>query len=119
MLGGRGAIEAKFLLNSGHVSPDGGDSPRPRRQEPATVFALNFAGVQDDAPLFATSIQDVNLNVTSGLDFGPSTQARSAGPDGFTGSDRGDEFNVGGFDTTSLAAAISAGDYLTSTTSRL
>ena len=86
------------------------------RSDAVDAIDFNFAGVQDDAPLTQTSLLHPNLTLVGGLDFGPSTQARSDGPDGFTGSDAGNEFNVGGFDTESLAAGrIAAEDYITFT----
>lgn len=99
-------------VNDGQIAPDGDTTTPPPRTEPTAALRFNFSGVQDDAPLLATSVLDPNLQLVEGFDFGPGTQPRSAGPDGFTGSDRGNEFNVGGFNTTSLASAIASEDYL-------
>lgn len=113
-LSGRGQVVGQ-LVNGGVVGPDGATSTPPERQQPTTALRFDFTGVQDDAPLTATSTLDPNLSVVSGFDFGPGALPRSAGPDGFTGSDEGNEFNAGGFNTGSLASAISAGDHLTYT----
>jgi hypothetical protein len=72
----------------------------------AAVF--NFAGVQDDVPLLATSTLSPYVEVSQGLDFGPGVGPRL----GNGGTDEGDEFNVAGHTATSLAQAITNGDYL-------
>ncbi|MEO0529982.1 MAG: sulfatase-like hydrolase/transferase [Planctomycetota bacterium] len=111
-LAGRGDI-AGNLLNDGLVTPDGATATPPDVPVgPNPALRFDFTGVQDDAPLTATSLLDPALTVVAGFDYGPGTQPRSAGPDGFTGSDQGNEFNAGGFNTGSLAGAIAAGDYL-------
>ncbi len=110
-LTGRGTVTGT-LLNSGRVAPDGASSDPPPPPLPDKALVFDFTGVQDDAPLTATSFQDLLLSLDAGFDFGPGTQPRSSGPDGWTGSDAGNEFNAGGFNTGSLASAIAADDYL-------
>lgn len=73
------------------------------------ALALDFTGVQDDAPLTATDFLSEYLVLTGGLDFGPGVRPRNA-------ANAGDEFNVTGFvnaEPGSLADAITQGDYLT------
>ncbi len=36
-----------------------------------TAITFNFAGIQDNAPLTNTSVLNENLQLTSGLNFGP------------------------------------------------
>lgn len=114
-LSGAGAVRGT-LVNRGIVAPDAMRSAPPSRPTPPNAAVqFDFTGVQDDAPLNNTSQLHPNLNLVAGFDFGPGTQPRSAGPDGFTGSDNGNEFNAGGFNTTSLSGAIAADDYLSYT----
>lgn len=75
------------------------------------AVAFNFTGVQDDVPLLATSTLNSNIEVTRGLDFGPGLRPRL----GNGGTDKGNEFNLCGHDTNSLASAIGAGDYVSFT----
>ncbi len=103
------------VVNRGTLSPDRFTVTPPTRSVPTPAVVFDFAGIQDDAPLTQTSILSPSLQLVAGFDFGPSTQPRSAGPDGLTSTDAGDEFNVGGFDTSSLSQAIGAGDFLTYT----
>lgn len=105
------------LINRGQIAPDSMTSDSP--PQPSFALRFDFSGIQDDAPLTNTSQLDPNLTLVGGFDYGPSTQPRSAGPDGFTGSDNGNEFNAGGFNTNSLAGAIAADDYLTFTVQSL
>ena len=111
-LTGQGALSG-VVVNRGRVAPDAMVSSPPPLPEQDQELVFNFAGIQDDAPLTQTTFLDSRLMLTGGLDFGPGTLPRSAGPDNFTGSDQGNEFNVGGFDAPSLSAAIGAQDYLT------
>lgn len=70
---------------------------------------FDFTGVQDDAPLVATSTLNPALELVSGFNFGPGTSARNA-------ANEGDEFNVMGFTNgATFADASNAGDYLTFT----
>ncbi len=72
---------------------------------------FNFTGIQDDVPVNQTSTISPYLEVTHGLDFGP-----SAGPRwGSGGTDKGNELNTIGYTATSLANAITNGDYVTFT----
>jgi arylsulfatase A-like enzyme len=72
---------------------------------------FNFAGIQDDVPIGQTSIISPYLELTHGLDFGPSVGPRW----GSGGTDEGNELNVIGHTAASLAAAKTAGDYITFT----
>lgn len=103
------------VVNQGSVSPDGASSSPPVPPLPDKALVFDFSGIQDDAPLTQTIVIDPRLTLSDGLDFGPSTQARSDGPNGITSTDAGNEFNVSGFDQASLAAAIAAGDYISYT----
>jgi hypothetical protein len=76
---------------------------------PTAVF--NFSGVQDDVPINQTSIISSYLEITHGLDFGPSTGPRWGGG----GTDNKNEINMIGENASSLAQAITNGDYLTFT----
>jgi arylsulfatase A-like enzyme len=72
----------------------------------APTFSLDFAGVQDNGPLTAASIDNTQLVVTQGFDFGPGTMARGTG-------NAGDEFNVSGWSTgNTQAAAVASDDYV-------
>ncbi|MEM7680802.1 MAG: sulfatase-like hydrolase/transferase [Planctomycetota bacterium] len=114
-LAGRGVVTGP-VMNRGVVTPDGLSSAPPAAPPMRNAaLELDFAGVQDDAPLSATSLQHPLLTVVSGLDFGPGAQPRSAGPNGITSTDAGNEFNVSGLNASSLAGAIAASDYLTYT----
>ncbi|HVT26906.1 MAG TPA: sulfatase-like hydrolase/transferase, partial [Lacipirellulaceae bacterium] len=76
-----------------------------------TAATFDFTGVQDDVPVNQTSTISPYLELTHGLDFGP-----SAGPRwGSGGTDAGDELNTIGYTATSLAQAITNGDYITFT----
>ncbi len=76
-----------------------------------TAAAFNFSGVQDDVPVNATSTQSQYLQLSHGLDFGPSVGPRWSGG----GTDAGNELNTIGFTGASLADAITNGDYITFT----
>ncbi|MEN1679585.1 MAG: sulfatase-like hydrolase/transferase [Planctomycetota bacterium] len=116
---GVGAVEGR-VENAGLVAPGlPSDLPPATTGEPngevttgvLDAVAFDFTGVQDDAPLTATSLLSEFVQVTGGLDFGPGLAPRNA-------ADAGDEFNVQGFlnqtnTSSSLAAAIAAEDYLT------
>jgi arylsulfatase A-like enzyme len=75
------------------------------------VLTFDFTGVQDDVPLLATSTQSPYLEVTKGLDWGPGTGPRW----GSGGSNAGNELNLIGHATSSLATAITAGNYISFT----
>jgi arylsulfatase A-like enzyme len=120
-LRGHGTV-AGDVYNEGTLSPGRpNDSPAwPIATPPAlppisldtgvvTATSFNFAGVQDDVPLLATSTLSPYVEVSQGLDFGPGVGPRL----GNGGTDEGDEFNVAGHTATSLADAITNGDYLT------
>ena len=79
---------------------------------PEEALKFDFSGVQDVAPLTATSTLDTNLNIVSGLDWGSGVRPRSENPNGTSSTDEGDEFNLRGFQGTSLADAITQEDYL-------
>ncbi len=111
----RGCVTGE-VLNLGVVSPDGmSTTVPPTPQTPNPALAFDFIGVQDDAPLSSTALLHPLLSLNAGLDFGPGTQPRSAAPNDNTATDDGDEFNIGGFDTTSLYDALAAQDFLTLT----
>jgi arylsulfatase A-like enzyme len=73
-----------------------------------TAVNFNFAGVQDDVPLLATSTLHQYVEVSQGLDFGPGIQPKL----GNGGTDAGNEFNIMGQTGASLAAAIANGDFV-------
>jgi arylsulfatase A-like enzyme len=119
-LRGQGSI-AGDVYNEGTIAPGRpNDAPAwPTAAPPAlppnsldtgvvTAATFNFAGVQDDVPLVATSVESPYVEVTRGLDFGPGVGPRL----GNGGTDIGNEFNVVGHEASSLANAITAGDYL-------
>ena len=90
---------------------EGGGPPVSTGVVNAVVF--DFAGVQDDAPLVATSSLNGNLVVTQGLSFGPSTGSRDSF--GNHSTNAGNEFNVAGFafpDSSVLSTAIAGNDYV-------
>src|SRR5262249_34031263 len=68
-----------------------------------------FSGIQDDVPISQTSTKSQYLELTHGLDFGPSIGPRWGGG----GTDVGSELNAVGFNASSLAQAITNGDYIT------
>jgi hypothetical protein len=70
------------------------------------TLEFNFAGVQDNAPLTALKRNDVNLTLTSGLNFGPGVSPRGA-------NNAGNEFHVAGFSTgATQQSALDGNDYL-------
>lgn len=112
-LAGHGQVQG-VVYNQGTVSPGvvtpvigGGDAPGTGGVAVDAV-TFNFTGVQDDAPLTATSLLNENIQLVAGFNFGPGTSPRNA-------ADAGDEFNVQGFATGDLAEALANGDYLTFT----
>jgi arylsulfatase A-like enzyme len=118
-LGGSGSLLADELLNAGTVSPgqaSGDTTGSGETVNTGTVPALefDFVGVQDDAPLTATSTLSEHLTLSAGLDFGPGTQSKQS-ESGTDVTNAGDEFNVVGFESDSLAGAIGSSDYLTYT----
>ena len=72
---------------------------------------FNFTDIQDDVPIARVSTISQFLELTHGLDFGPSVGPRW----GSGGTDEGNELNVIGHTATSLAAAKTNGDYITFT----
>lgn len=87
--------------------PLGDLTPRDLNTGLVTLVDFDFNGVQDDAPLTQATIQNENINITEGFNFGPATGPRNAG-------DVGDEFNVSGFSTnSSLSSALAGNHYLT------
>ena len=76
-----------------------------------TAAAFNFSGVQDDVPVNQTSTLSPYLELSHGLDFGPSVGPRWGGG----GTDKGNELNTIGQNASSLSQAITNGDYLTFT----
>jgi arylsulfatase A-like enzyme len=76
-----------------------------------TALSFNFAGIQDDVPVGQTTTISQYLELSHGLDFGPSVGPRW----GSGGTDAGDELNVIGHMAASLATAITNGDYITFT----
>jgi arylsulfatase A-like enzyme len=77
--------------------------------EPVVLLAFNFNGVQDNAPLLATSSLRQYIQLTRGLDFGPGIASRQS--QGTTTSNEGNEFNSSLFNSTSLASSIQHQDY--------
>ena len=72
---------------------------------------LDFSGIQDDVPVGQTTTLNQYLQITHGLDFGPSLGPRWTGG----GTDAGNELNTMGMTASSLAEAITNGDYITFT----
>ena len=120
---GHGTIKGD-LYNQGALSPGkpSGDPVWPLAAPPAlpsaslntgvtTAATFNFSGIQDDVPMNQTSTLSPYLQVTHGLDFGPSVGPRW----GSGGTDAGNELNVIGNTATSLSQAIANGDYVTFT----
>lgn len=70
-----------------------------------TAVEFDFEGVQDDAPLQATSTRNEFIQLAPGLAYGSGTSARGT-------SDAGNEFNMRGFTGNSLAQAIAGDDYV-------
>lgn len=112
VLTGRGRIEGN-LDNAAAVAPgwpDGLPKEEPRMGVATGVIPaadFHFRG-QDEAPMGNVNHLDENLRILSGVDFGPGIGPRRAG-------DAGDEFNVAGHGSRSLAEAIRNEDYLTFT----
>jgi arylsulfatase A len=118
---GQGTVKGD-VYNQGTVSPGRtNDTPAwPVAPPPAlppsglntgtvTAMAFNFSGVQDEVPVNQTTTLSPYVELTHGLDFGPSIGPRwSAG-----GTDAGNELNAIGFNATSLSQAITNGDYIT------
>ncbi|MEM7625586.1 MAG: sulfatase-like hydrolase/transferase [Planctomycetota bacterium] len=107
---GRGTVIGQ-LINAGTVAPDNRSTTPPPRPVSPDAIDFDFSGVQDDAPLTQTSFLNSNLQLVSGFDFGPGTFPRGAGAN----TDRGNEFNVSGFNAGSLSGAVALNDYLTFT----
>ncbi len=107
------------VVNAGTFAPGqatpmstGGDGDVSTGSTHALEF--DFTGVQDDAPLAATSTLSEHMALSAGLNFGPGTQSKQS-ESGSDVTDAGDEFNVVGFESSSLAGAIGSSDYLTYT----
>ncbi len=112
-LTGQGQIEGP-LNNAGLVAPgrpaDLPDPPAPKTGVTTGVvdaIVFDFVG-QDDAPMTNTETIDENLELIRGFDFGPGVSPRNA-------ADAGDEFNVMGHNSPTLADTIDNGNYLTFT----
>ena len=112
------------VYNEGVVAPGraAGDPAWPVAAPPAlpslsldtgvvAATAFNFAGVQDDVPLLATTTLSPYMEVAKGLDFGPGVSPKL----GNGGTDAGNEFNVMGHTGATLAAAKTSGDYVSFT----
>jgi uncharacterized protein (TIGR03382 family) len=124
-VGGDGTI-AGDVYNEGTLSPGRrNDSPEwPHAAPPPlppinlntgtlTAVSFNFTGIQDDVPVTQTNFLSQYIELTDGLDFGPSVGPRW----GSGGTDAGNELNVIGHTASSLAAAKTNGDYITFTVS--
>ncbi len=120
---GQGTVQGD-VYNQGVVSPGRtNDTPAwPTVAPPAlpptslntgvvTAAVFNFSGVQDDVPVNQASSISPYLELTHGLDFGPSVGPRW----GSGGTDAGNELNIIGNNASSLAASITNGDYITFT----
>ena len=103
-LGGHGTINGT-VSNYGTVGP-GINADLLVYEETAGELVFDFTGVQDDAPLTATSSLPAEMTLVSGFDFGPGVQARGT-------SNNGNEFNVRDWYTVTLEEAIADDDYLT------
>lgn len=120
-IGGQGVVTG-VVYNQGVIAP-GRDAnlpavdttpeplgvlvPRDLDTGQVTLIEFDFTGVQDDAPLAQSSIQQANINIVEGFNFGPTTGPRNA-------ANAGNEFNVRGFSTDDTLASALAGDhYLT------
>lgn len=101
-LSGDGRIIGE-LHAEGRVAP--GLLAGPVAVDDVAALAFDFTGVQDDAPLQATAQRSQYLRLTQGLSFGAGTTAHDA-------AQAGNEFNVRGFNTRSLAQAIAGDDYV-------
>lgn len=76
-----------------------------RTLSPDQAVVFDFTGTQNNAPLNATSVLSPSVTVSQAMDFGAGTQAAGSGA-------AGNEFNVEGWATESLAQAITEEDYL-------
>ncbi|HEX5471475.1 MAG TPA: PEP-CTERM sorting domain-containing protein [Lacipirellulaceae bacterium] len=112
------------VYNEGTVSPGRkNDTPAwPVAEPPAlppnalstgvvNAATFDFTGIQDDVPINQTSTISPYLELSHGLDFGPSVGPRWTGG----GTDAGNELNAIGFTASSLTQAITNGDYITFT----
>lgn len=112
VLGGHGNVVG-HVYNAGIVAPG-----RPSDLPPigggsvntgvVDAIDFNFTGVQNNAPITATSTLNSNLALVAGLNFGPGLTLSTA-------NNRGNEFNYAGHTTGDLASAIANNDYLTFT----
>ncbi|HEX4413213.1 MAG TPA: sulfatase-like hydrolase/transferase [Lacipirellulaceae bacterium] len=120
---GHGVIKGD-VYNAGAIAPGkaAGDPAWPIAAPPAlppttlstgvlTAMSFNMSGVQDDVPVSATSTQSQYLQLAHGLDFGPNVGPRWTGG----GTDAGNELNTIGYTASSLADAITNGEYVTFT----
>ncbi len=100
------------VLNRGTVSPRIPDDltlpDPPTGVDTGSIQAIrfNFVGVQNDAPLTQSTVLYEHLRVTEGLNYGPGITPASPGS-------VGNEFNISGYDSSTLSAAIANDDYLT------
>ncbi|CAN0326800.1 unnamed protein product, partial [Ectocarpus sp. 4 AP-2014] len=116
-LGGLGYIAGYVTVQSGGTLAPGvshsnlGIASVPAVNAGAVVkaIAFDFNGVQDDAPLTATSTLNPALELVSGFDFGSGMFPRNA-------VNEGNEFNVAGFSTNdNYSDAFNKEDYMTFT----
>jgi arylsulfatase A-like enzyme len=120
---GKGTIVGD-VYNEGTIAPGrNNDSPAWPIAAPAalppsnlntsisTAVSFNFSGIQDDVAINQTSTLSPYLQLSNGLDYGPSVGPRWGGG----GTNAGNELNLIGHNATSLAAAITNGDYITYT----
>ena len=77
-LGGNGTILGN-VNSAGNVAPGQLGNPTVINPETAGKLAFNFAGVQDNGPVTATSSLPTELTVVQGFDFGPGVVARHPG----------------------------------------
>ena len=112
-LTGQGTIRGD-LFNTGTVSPGRPDGlPQPPEPVPGvdtgtvTAIDFDFQG-QDEAPMTHTETLSEYLDLLAGFDFGPGVSPRNA-------ADAGDEFNVMGHNSASLAETIANRNYLSFT----
>ena len=110
-LTGNGDVNGQ-LYNWGVIAPglpsDLDPPPAPNQNVDTGIVPaidFNFAGVQDDSPLSATSQLSEYLNLSLGLSYGPGVFPRNA-------ANAGNEFNASGWRGASLQEAIDADDYL-------
>ena len=112
-LTGQGTIQGD-VYNAGTLAPGRPDGlPAPPEPVPdvdtgtVTAIDFDFQG-QDEAPMTHTETLSEYLDLLAGFDFGPGVSPRNA-------ADVGDEFNVMGHNSASLAETIANQNYLSFT----